>query len=183
MEKFLVGLMNRLVYTMSYQLVWYCWWQQQSQWLIHLTAIFIFIFQSKVLFPGKISLFFLLLRHSSELDTFGKTTSWINSNSLIVCWEELMIYLLYYLQQNNIEMNIFWWDMMFAVLILLSHVASVNFFIWTTFVFFFVRLFYLLTRFLYHLNLESSVTFHLVAEFTAFCSFSDTVNGGLGYRE
>ena len=89
-----------------------------------------------------------------------------------------MVYLLHYQQTTlkNIKIYIFWWDMSSTttVLILLSYNASINFFIVTIFVFFFHIIFYLSTRFLCLLAIESAALFHFVSEFTVFVSHGHT---------
>ena len=52
-----------------------------------------------------------------------------------------------------------------TISILLLHYVSINLFIWTSFFFFFLRIFCLSTLFLSLVSLESSVTVHLVFEF------------------
>ena len=70
---------------------------------------------------------------------------------------------------NNITRYIFWWDMFCSKSI--THGLFINFFFQGAFLFFFRRIFYLSTRFLCLLNLESSVTFHLVSEYLCLVLF------------
>ena len=89
MKKFLVDLMTRLSHNTIHQPVRYCWAEQHKLWIhfsfwsIHLSFSF-FLEKTAALIPC-----ILFITKPFSLDTFTKSTSWITSNSLTVCWEKV----------------------------------------------------------------------------------------------
>ena len=79
----------------------------------------------------------LFITETFILDTFGKTTSEINSICLTIYWEKFMVYLLHhqyqYLSDETCSSA--------AVLTILLFGASISLFIWTTFISFSFRSF------------------------------------------
>ena len=76
------------------------------------------------------------------------------------------------IDQQNVGIYIFWWQMFFNSNIYIAlHGAAINFLIWTSYLFFFFRHFYLSTRILSLLTIESSAIHWLTSLTNLFLSF------------
>ena len=148
--------MNRLHYFITESINWYYNGLSES--------IFIFL----VFFSRENRIFDLIFVHYSVIQLRYFWWNWLlNSFSLLVGLLRLVCLLMMVgtysswsviIDQQNVGARyIFWWNMFFNNSIYIaSHGAAINFLFWTASFFFFCRLFYLSTRFLSVLTLESS---------------------------
>ena len=110
----------------------------------------------------------LLITDWFSLDASGETTSWITSICSFV--QRLMVYFtIHKKSEGTFSAEI---CSSKTVFILLLHGVSIHLFFWTLFLFFFVNFFYLSTRFLSLLNLQSSVIFNPVSIFLPWMLFT-----------
>ena len=117
--------MNWLVYNMIYQTVWCWWWQQKnSDTVMNLFGCLIIpfsFFEVRVFFPGKIRCFF---RCWSIQPRYFWWNYFLNKFNL---FDRLLGYLLHHLSKCTFSDETF---SSVTALILLSHGAWINFFIW-----------------------------------------------------